>query len=133
MSDKYQKEIDTSKVSQVEDAGLLYKGVMPNTVESLTSNFLFLKQNDPVFYQLASAAEQFFTLDPNTTMVKLRQLAEALAKDMASRFNIPPYSYKNQHDLFYQIDRKINLDSRVKDIFHKLRKDGNMVCINSRG
>ena len=64
MSDKYQNEIDASKVDQAEDAGLLYKGVMPNTVESLTSNFLFLKQHDPIFYQLASIAEQFFALDP---------------------------------------------------------------------
>jgi type I restriction enzyme R subunit len=74
---------------------------------------------------LASAAEQYFRLDPNTTMVKLRQLTEAMAKDIASRLNISPYAYKNQHDLIYQIDRRINLDSRIKDIFHKLRKDGN--------
>ena len=107
MSDKYQKKIDASKVNQVDDAGLLYKGTVPTTLEALTSNFLFLKQHDPIFYQLASAAEQFFTVDPSTTMMKLRQLAEALAKDMASRFNIPPYAYKNQNDLLYQIDRKI--------------------------
>jgi hypothetical protein len=123
MSDKYQKKIDTSKVSQAEDAGLLYKGVIPSTVESLTSNFLFLKHHDPVFFQLASAAEQYFRLDPNTTMVKLRQLTEAMAKDIASRLNISPYAYKNQHDLIYQIDRRINLDSRIKDIFYKLTKD----------
>lgn len=104
MSDKYQKEIDTSKISQVEDAGLLCKCVVPNTVESLTFNFLFLKQHDLVFYQLVSAAEQFFAFDPNTMMVKLRQLAETLAKDMASRFNIPPCSYNNQQDLLHQID-----------------------------
>ena len=123
MSDKYQKKIDASKVIQVDDAGLLYTGVVPNTVESLISNFLFLKHHDPVFFHLASAAEQYFRLDPNTTMVKLRQLTEAMAKDIASRLNISPYAYKNQHDLIYQIDRRINLDSRIKDIFHKLRKD----------
>ena len=96
-----------------------------NSLNSSSSNFQFLKQYDPIFYQLASTAEQFFVLDPNTTIMKLRQLAEALAKDIASRFNIPSYSYNNQNELLYQIDRKINLDSRVKDIFHKLRKDGN--------
>ena len=125
MSDKYQKSIDRAKTEQVEDAGLLYTGTVPNTIQQVTSNFQFLKQHDPIFYQLASVAEQFFALDPNTTIVKLRQLAEALAKDIASRFNIASYSYKNQNELIYQIDRKIHLDSRVKDIFHKLRKDGN--------
>ncbi len=66
MSDKYQKKIDASKVNQVDDAGLLYKWVVPTTIEELTSNFLFLKQHDPILYQLASAAEQFFTVDSNT-------------------------------------------------------------------
>jgi type I restriction enzyme R subunit len=89
------------------------------------SNFYFLEDHDPVFFQLASSAEQFFAADPNTAIVKLRQFAEALAKDIASRFNIPSYSYSNQNELIYQIDRKINLDPRIKDIFHKLRKDGN--------
>ena len=126
MSNKYQNDIDASKIDQADDAGILYnKEAMANSIQAITSNFLFLKQHDPIFYQLASAAEQFFALDPNTTMVKLRQLTEALAKDIASRFNIPPYSYNNQHELLYQIDRKINLDSRIRDIFHKLRKDGN--------
>ena len=67
MSDKYQKKINASKVKQIEDAGLLYKGDVStpyHTLETFTSNFLFLKQHDPIFYQLASAAEQFFTVDP---------------------------------------------------------------------
>ncbi|MEA2047146.1 MAG: hypothetical protein U9O64_01715 [Campylobacterota bacterium] len=71
MSGKYQKSIDTAKAELVEDAGLLYTGVVPSTIQQLTSNFQFLKQHDP-----------------NTTIVKLRQLAEALAKDIASQFNI---------------------------------------------
>ena len=125
MSDKYQKNIDASPADKAKDAAVLYKSVPSYTIGTITSNFQFLKQHDPIFYQLAFVAEQFFTVDPNTTMMKLRHLAEVLAKDMASRFNIPSYSYKNQHDLIYQIDRKINLDSRVKDIFHKLRKNGN--------
>lgn len=92
---------------------------------SIFSNFEFLKHHDPVFYQLASAAEQFFRVDPNTTLIKIRQLSEAFAKDIASRLNIAPYSYKNQNELLYQIDRKLGLDSVVKDLFHTLRKEGN--------
>jgi len=123
MHEKYQKKIDASKVDKAEDAGLLFN--KEHTIDSLRSNFYFLETHDPIFYQLASTAEQFFAVDPNTTIVKLRQLAEALSKEIASRFNIPSYSYTNQNELIYQIDRKINLDSRIKDIFHKLRKDGN--------
>ena len=125
MSNKYQEKIDVSQIDKVEDVAVLYQNDILLNIQELTSNFQFLKQHDPVFFQLASSSEQFFVVDPNTAIVKLRQLAEALAKDIASRFNIPPYSYTNQNELIYQIDRKINLDSRIKDIFHKLRKDGN--------
>ena len=40
-----------------------------------SSNFAFLKEHDPLFLQLASTAEQVFAADPNTTLIKLRQLS----------------------------------------------------------
>ncbi len=52
------------------------------------SNFDFLTEHDPVFFQLAFAAEQLFSADPNTTLIKLRQLGEALAQDLAARSGI---------------------------------------------
>ncbi|MCF6282575.1 MAG: hypothetical protein L3J28_10295 [Candidatus Polarisedimenticolaceae bacterium] len=39
-----------------------------------TSNFEFLQEHDPIFYQLGHAAERAFSGDPNTTLIKLRQL-----------------------------------------------------------
>ncbi len=36
-------------------------------------NFNFLSEHDPIFLQLASAAERAFSSDPNTTLIKLRQ------------------------------------------------------------
>ena len=81
MPDKYENRNDHAGIGKTEDAGLLYTGqTTPITPYTFTSNFLFLKAHDPVFFQLASAAEQYFRLDPNTTMVKLRQLTEAMAK-----------------------------------------------------
>jgi type I restriction enzyme, R subunit len=91
----------------------------------IDSNFNFLKKHDPIFFQLASVSEQFFRTDPNTTLIKMRQLSEALAKDIASRLSIASYSYTNQIELIYQIDKKLTLDSIVKDMFHTLRKNGN--------
>lgn len=52
------------------------------------SNFDFLKEHDPLFFQLASAAENAFASDPNTTLIKLRQLGEALAQDLAARCGV---------------------------------------------
>ena len=124
MSSEYKDSLNIP-ADTLNDSAKMFTQLDSQSVNSLVSNFQFLKEHDPVFFKLASAAEQFFFLDPNTTMVKLRQLSEAMAKDIASRFNIPSYSYNNQNELLYQIDRKIHLDSRIKDIFHKLRKDGN--------
>ncbi|WP_312958381.1 hypothetical protein [Stutzerimonas nitrititolerans] len=53
-----------------------------------SSNFAFLQEHNPIFLQLASTAEQVFASDPNTTLIKLRQLGEALAQDLASRAGI---------------------------------------------
>ncbi|MES9904401.1 MAG: hypothetical protein ABW168_17210 [Sedimenticola sp.] len=49
------------------------------------SNFGFLEEYDPIFLRLASTAERAFSSDPNTTLIKLRQLGEALAQDLAAR------------------------------------------------
>jgi len=89
------------------------------------SNFTFLKQHDPIFFQLASAAEQFFRADPNTTLIKIRQLSEAFSKEIASQLSIAPFTYKNQNELLYAIDRQLSLDPVVRDLFHTVRKAGN--------
>jgi hypothetical protein len=52
-----------------------------------THNFQFLKER-PCIFQLAFAAEQSFSADPNTTLIKLRQLGEAFAQDMAASCGI---------------------------------------------
>lgn len=52
------------------------------------SKFCFLAEHDPLFLQLASSAERNFTTDPNTTLVKVRQLGEALAQDIATRLGV---------------------------------------------
>ncbi|MBN1007518.1 hypothetical protein [Amphritea pacifica] len=59
------------------------------TPETPQNNFAFLAEYDPIFQQLANAAERSFSSDPNTTLIKLRQLGEALArvKDAQSRVN----------------------------------------------
>ena len=89
------------------------------------SNFAFLKEHDPVFLQLASTAEQVFASDPNTTLIKLRQLGEALAQDLASRAGIEFDATTTQSDLLYKLSREIQLDQNIRSLFHTLRVEGN--------
>lgn len=89
------------------------------------SNFFFLKEYDPIFLELAQRAEKVFTQDPNTTLIKLRQFAEALAQDLATRCGITFDDQTTQADLLYKLKREAILDYQISDLFHKLRKSGN--------
>ena len=89
------------------------------------SNFYFLKAHDPILLELAQGAERAFTSDPNTTLVKLRQLSEALAQDIAMRCGIAAQSQTTQAELLYLIGRELSLDPIVMNLFHGLRKAGN--------
>ena len=89
------------------------------------SNFECLKKHDPVFFQLAFAAEQSFSADPNTTLIKLRQLGEALAQDMAARCNVDFDEKTAQADLLFKLNREIRLDANIRELFHTLRIEGN--------
>ncbi|MBW3164590.1 type I restriction-modification system endonuclease [Ferrimonas balearica] len=91
------------------------------------SNFSFLQssEHDPIFFQLANNAELAFSHDPNTTLVKLRQLAEAFAKDLAARCDIFFDEKTSQKDLIYRIDRDLGLERTITSMFHTLRMEGN--------
>ncbi|QHI70883.1 type I restriction-modification system endonuclease [Tichowtungia aerotolerans] len=88
-------------------------------------NFEFLKDHDPIFLQLASMAEAVFARDPNTTLIKLRQLGEAFARDMAARCGITFDEQAKQADLLYRLNRQVGLDNEVRELFHTLRIEGN--------
>lgn len=90
-----------------------------------TSNFEFLKEHSPIFHQLAATAEQAFAADPNTTLIKLRQLGEALAQEIAANSGIEFDETVSQADLLFRINRQIRLDPTVRQLFHTLRIEGN--------
>jgi type I restriction enzyme R subunit len=89
------------------------------------SNFDFLKHHDELLVRLAQTAEACFVPDPNTTLIKMRQLGEELAKTIASRVGVESGSDVKQVDLLKDLDYTLRLDKQVKDAFHALRKLGN--------
>jgi type I restriction enzyme, R subunit len=92
---------------------------------SKNGNFQFLGEHDAVFLQLATTAEQLFFSDPNTTLIKLRQLGEALAQNIAARCGILIDDQTSQSDLLYRLNREIGLDPAIRELFHTLRIEGN--------
>lgn len=76
-------------------------------------NFGFLAQHNPLLLQLASTAERYVFVDPNTARIMIRQLAEALAKGVAAYSGIS----LDPKDTFRDVERELRdrgiLDSRV--------------------
>ena len=89
------------------------------------SNFGFLAEHDPLFIELALSAERAFVSDPNTTLIKLRQLGEALAQHIAALAGISVDEKTTQADLLYRINRELKLEPVVRELFHTLRVEGN--------
>ncbi len=89
------------------------------------SNFVFLQEHEAIFYQLASGAERMFASDPNACLIKLRQLGEAFAQDLAARAGLEFDHLTTQADLLYRLNREIRLDPQIRELFHILRVEGN--------
>lgn len=95
----------------------------PTNVEM--SNFDFLKHHDELLLRLAQTAEDCFVPDPNTTLIKMRQLGEELAKTIAARVGVESGREIKQVDLLRNLDFTLRLDKYVKEAFYVLRTLGN--------
>ncbi len=89
-----------------------------------SGNFNFLAEHSPLLSQLGAAAENVFSADPNTTLIKLRQFGEAMAQDLAARLGVE-FDQMSQADLLYKLEREAGLDRTVRGLFHTLRVEGN--------
>jgi len=54
----------------------------------MMSNFAQLQQHDEQLLRIGMLAERYFTEDPNTSLLKLRQLAEGIAQTTATYVGI---------------------------------------------
>lgn len=98
---------------------------MAGNAAASAGNFNFLSAHSPLLAQLGATAEQVFASDPNTTLIKLRQLGEALAQDLAARSGIAFDNDTTQADLLYKLQRELQLDTEIRQLFHTLRIEGN--------
>jgi hypothetical protein len=87
-------------------------------------NFGFL---DPHFAEFAMRAEKYVFDDPNTSLVKLRQFAERVARDVAARHGIQT-SEQNENDFRSTIQKlrdKRLVPHQVRELLDLLRLWGN--------
>ncbi|MFN9058340.1 MAG: hypothetical protein ACK5W5_15375, partial [Cyanobacteriota bacterium] len=69
----------------------------------LTTNFSHLRSYDEQPFRLGVLAERYFPEDPNTALLKLRQLGEWLAQEVASRFGLELRPEETQQQLLRRL------------------------------
>ena len=91
----------------------------------LQSNFSQLKVHDEQLERLGLLAERYFADDPNTCLLKLRQLAEGIAQSVASRVGLYASADERQIDLLRRLQDHGIVPREVGGLFHEIRKAGN--------
>lgn len=66
---------------------------------TLGRNYAHLQEHDEQLVRLGLLAERYFPDDPNTSILKLRQLTELLAQQVASRIGLYTSADEAQYDL----------------------------------
>jgi type I restriction enzyme R subunit len=92
-------------------------------------NFDYLATHDVQLTNLGALAERYFRDDPPTSIFKIRQFAELLAKLIAAR----SAAYRDEQETFEEILRRLSYERiiprEVADLFHTLRKVGNAAVL----
>ena len=91
----------------------------------MSTNFAHLRQYDDQLFRLGSLAERYFPEDPNTALIKLRQLGERLAQQVASRFGVFTSAQESQLALIRRLEFDGLIEREVAALFHDLRTTGN--------
>ena len=97
------------------------------------SNFAFLRNEEAQLFRLGLLAESYFAEDPNTSLFKLRQLAEAIAKLSASRYGSTVTSADTFNDVLRTLRFDCALPRDVSDLFHAIRLAGNEAVHENTG
>lgn len=98
-----------------------------------SANFAFLVEHDRLLDHLGALAERYFTDDPSTCLVKLRQFGEVLAQRTAAQAGLYTSTDEKQVDLLTRLEDRGLLPRDVADLFHGLRKAGNEATHDLRG
>lgn len=104
----------------------------PNTGPraEIASNFALLKPYEVQLWRLGALAERYFAEDPNTSLLKIRQLAELLAQVLAARaglYRAPTSTAQSetQYELIRRLQDNGIVPQQVKQLFDGIRINGN--------
>ncbi|WP_321343078.1 type I restriction-modification system endonuclease [Breoghania sp.] len=91
-----------------------------------STNFDHLQDLSPELHQLGLRAERYFVEDPNTSLMKSRQFAEYMVKEIAALSGFyDEESRDTTNDLLRRLSGSQVLPKEVVDVFHAVRRHGN--------
>ena len=97
------------------------------------SNFSVLSQHDEQLLRLGMLAEKYFADDPNTCLLKLRQLAESLTQLLAARSGLYVSPDETQYELLRRLLDSSVLPREIYQIFGEIRRAGNVASHDFSG
>lgn len=92
---------------------------------SMYSNFSMLRAYEQQLWRLGALAERYFAEDPNTSLLKLRQLSELLAQSLAARTGLYTHPEESQYELIRRLQGEGVLPKEVKQVLDQIRVTGN--------
>lgn len=98
-----------------------------------TGNFTFLSVHSPQLAKLGRLAERYFADDPPTTLVKLRQFSELVAKEVAARQALLIDSRMSFDDVLRTLKARSILQREIAEFFYHLKRAGNDAAHEDKG
>ena len=92
---------------------------------AFVSNFAFVKPHSSALAELGERAERYFTDDPNTTLIKLRQLIERLVKELVRVERVHVSHDGKLLDMLHQLYDAGKLEKYPYGLLNKIRRSGN--------
>src|SRR3954471_17267768 len=99
----------------------------------VSSNFDFLAAQDERLARLGTLAERYFFDDAPSTLIKLRQLAEFLAKEVAARHGLLPSNAVTFDEVLRTLKIRSILPPEVANLFFHLKRVGNAAAHQNVG
>lgn len=91
-----------------------------------SQNFDHLMALSAELHRLGVLAEQFFAIDPNTSLIKSRQFGEYMVKEIAALSGVYDRERRETtHELLRRLSAAQIVPREVADVFHAIRKSGN--------
>ena len=105
----------------------------PTRTAAASGNFTFLLRDEPQLTRLATLAERYFHDDPSTTLIKVRQFAETLARVVAARNGVLEDGRANFDGVLRALQEARRMPRETADLFHALRRAGNAAAHEAAG